>query len=60
MQGGIIPPEPCFPGEITIAVVNYLIDLIFNDMYDDCYDINEDGELTVADVNGFIHYILTH
>lgn len=52
----------CGPGdgEVNIADLNYLIDLILNEMYDNCYDVNEDGELNVADVNALIDYILTH
>ena len=51
----------CGPGdgEINIADVNYLIHLIINDMYDNCYDVNEDGELNIADVNTLIDLILT-
>ena len=45
-------------GEITIATINYLINLILNDMYDNCYDVNMDGELNIADINGVIDYIL--
>ena len=63
-QGGkVYPPNPCDPdgnGEMTIAVVNRLIDLLLDDMYDDCYDYNYDGELSVADVNMLIEIILTY
>ena len=47
-------------GEVTIAVINHLIELILNDMYDNCYDVNMDGELNIADINGVIDYILRY
>ena len=60
MQGEkVYPPDPCLP-DPSIADVNYLIHLILEDMYDDCYDVNDDGELTVADVNALIDFILEH
>ena len=57
-QGRVIIPNPCFPDGFNIATLNSLIDLILNDMYDDCYDVNDDGELTVADFNIMIALIL--
>ena len=58
MQGSkVFPPEPCFP-EINIATVNYCIYLILNDMYDDCYDVNKDDEVNIADVNALIDIII--
>ena len=58
----IIPPIPCpgRDGEINIRDVNCIIYLILNDMYDDCYDVNFDGELDIADLNFLIDYILEH
>ena len=59
MQGvKVIPPlDPCFP-EINISHVNYCIYLILNDMYDNCYDVNKDDEVNIADVNALIDLIL--
>lgn len=56
----VFPPKPpCFPGdEITIAYINYIIDLILNGMYDYCGDVNSDGEVNIADVNAIIDIIL--
>lgn len=54
------PPEPpCFPdGEINISHINYIINLILNDMYDYCGDVNQDGEVNISDVNAIINIIL--
>ena len=55
----ILPPcGPAADGEINIGDINYLIWLIFNDMYDNCYDANSDGELNIADINVLINIIL--
>ena len=53
---------PCPPvdGEYTIALINYTIYLILNDMYDNCYDFNMDGELDISDVNVVIDIILSN
>ena len=45
-------------GEVGIADVNYLIDLILNDRTVDAADVNHDGEVNVADVNALIAMIL--
>ena len=64
MQGeiGPFPPPPCdgpiMDGELNIADIDYLIFLIIEGMYDSCYDVNLDYELTVADVNVIIDAIL--
>ena len=61
MQGEKIFPLPCGPGvdgEINIGDINHLIWLIFNDMYDNCYDVNDDGEINIADINVLINIIL--
>ena len=60
-QGNKVYPPDCGPGddgEINIGDLNYLIHLILENMYDDCYDINEDGELNIGDVNALINIIL--
>ena len=31
---------------------------VINEMYDNCYDVNEDGELGIADINALIDLIL--
>ena len=63
MQGEIVPPiNPCtgpiVDYELNIADINYLIFLMIEGMYDNCYDANGDGELTIADVNAMIDLIL--
>ena len=60
-QGELIPPYPPCPPDPegpNIATVNYMINLILSGMYDNCYDLNNDGELTIADVNVIIDIIL--
>ena len=55
------PYDPCGyfdDGEANIADVNRLIDYLLNDMYDDCWDLNQDGELNIADLNILIDIIL--
>ena len=44
--------------EINVGIINYIIYLILNDMYDNCYDINMDGEINIADVNFVLDYIM--
>ena len=53
--------KKCGPGdgELDLGDLNYLIDLVLNEMYDNCYDVNGDGELNLADVNALIHLILS-
>jgi len=45
-------------GEVTIADVNAVIDLILGGQYDPDADVNGDGEVTIADVNAVIDIIL--
>ena len=54
--GPVIPPFD----EVTIAVVNATLDLALRGLYDPRYDYNGDGEITIADVNEFVNYLLTH
>ena len=58
-QGGESLP-PCLPPgeEPNISHVNHLIYLILENMYDNCYDINEDGELNIGDLNALVNIIL--
>ena len=51
---------PCELGQedLTISVLINVVDLILNDMYDNCYDVNMDSELNIADVNFVIDYLL--
>jgi len=46
-------------GEVTIADVNAVIDLILAGGYEEAADVNGDGEVTIADVNAVIDIILT-
>ena len=58
MQGEYItPPDPPDPDFPSIATINYIIDLILGGAYEKYYDINRDGEITIADVNEVIEYI---
>jgi len=45
-------------GEVSIADVNAVIDLILAGGYTTAADVNEDGEVTIADVNAVIDIIL--
>jgi len=47
-------------GEVTIADVNAVIDLILSGSYNKLGDVNEDGEVTIADVNAVIDIILSN
>ena len=59
------PTPPATPGdvngdgEVNIADVNTLIDLIMNDEATTLADVNGDGEVNVADVNTLIDMILS-
>ena len=67
MQGEMIdppfPPGPCPcsigpDNEVTIALLNCFIHYLLEDMYDDCLDLNKDGEFNIADINVLIDFIL--
>ena len=45
-------------GEVNIADVNAIIDVILNDIDNDAADVNGDGEVNIADVNAVIDIIL--
>ena len=45
-------------GEITVADVNAIIDIIINATNDLMGDVNEDGEITVADINAVLDIIM--
>jgi hypothetical protein len=47
-------------GEISIADINALIDLILTDGMNDAADVNEDGEINIADINALIDLILAN
>lgn len=47
-------------GEITIADVNGVIEIIFHGNHDKKGDVNGDGEVTIADINAIIDAILGH
>ena len=46
-------------GEVTVADVTIIIDIIIAGGYSQPCDVNGDGEVTVADINKVIDYILT-
>jgi len=45
-------------GEVTIADVNAIVDLILSSSYSASADVNGDGEVTIADVNAVVDIIL--
>ncbi len=47
-------------GEVNIADVNAIIDVIQNDIDNDAADVNGDGEVNIADVNVVIDIILNN
>jgi len=47
-------------GEVTIADVNAIIDLILSGGYTTAADVNSDGEVTIADVNAVVDIILAN
>lgn len=47
-------------GEVNIADVNAIIDLILSDKSDKIGDVNEDGEVNIADINAVIDIILNN
>lgn len=46
-------------GEVTVADVNWLIDMIFTDDILEVGDVNQDNEINVADVNALISLLLS-
>ena len=57
-------PQPGVPGdvngdgEVSIADVNAVIDMILSGIQDQSGDVNGDGEVGIADVNSLIDMIL--
>jgi len=47
-------------GEVTIADVNAIVDLILSGGYTTPADVNSDGEVTIADVNAVVDIILNN
>jgi len=47
-------------GEVTIADVNAIVDLILSGGYTEAADVNNDGEVTIADVNAVVDIILNN
>lgn len=45
-------------GEVTIADINIMIDLVITEKYQSEYDLNNDGEVNIADINLLIDLIL--
>lgn len=45
-------------GEVSIADINSLIDMILNNNQGQQGDVNGDGEVTIADINALIDIIL--
>ena len=60
-QGGPVPVpgDVNQDGEVTIADVNALIDMILSGELEMIGDVNGDGEVTIADVNAVIDIILS-
>lgn len=49
-----------FDGEVTVADVNAIIEVILKDVVNGSADVNGDGEVTVADINSVISVIIGH
>jgi len=45
-------------GEVTIADINVMIDLVITERFQSEYDLNNDGEVNVADINLLIDLLL--
>lgn len=45
-------------GEVNIADVNAVIDIILSDTFGKAFDVNDDGEVNIADINDIINYII--
>jgi len=45
-------------GEVNIADINEVIDMILSDRFDANGDVNDDGEVNIADINAVIEVIL--
>ena len=53
-----IPGDVNGDGEVTIADINVIIDVILKDAFNKDCDVNDDNEVTIADVNAVINIIL--
>ena len=58
-QDDYLPADVNHDGEITIADINVVIEVILKDGYLPVADVNRDGEVTIADVNVIIDIILS-
>ena len=47
-------------GEVNIADINTLINIILGSSFSDKCDINKDGEMNIADINVIINIILSN
>lgn len=45
-------------GEVNVADVNAVINVILNGEFSSAYDVNDDGEINIADINSIINIIL--
>ena len=54
----VVPGDANGDGEVTIADVNAIIDMILTGIQDMAGDVNRDGEVGIADVNAVIDIIL--
>lgn len=59
-RDGGIPGDANGDGEVNIADVNALIDMILSGNHSAKGDVNEDHEVNIADVNALIDMILNH
>ena len=53
-----MPADVNGDGEITIADVNVIIDIILRGISNPAGDVNGDNEITIADINVVINIIL--
>lgn len=55
-----VPGDVNIDGEVNIADVNAVIDLILNNSTSAAGDVNGDGEVNIADINAVIDLIINH
>ena len=60
LMPAVLPGDVNADGEVNIADVNALIDMILSGNHSAKGDVNEDNEVNIADVNALIDMILIH
>ena len=54
-----VPGDVNGDGEVTVADINVVIDMILAGAQSSAGDVNHDGEVTIADINTLIDMILS-